>query len=69
MFGSKVANFIEKADNALWIIIKMAQNYKIVDIGIDTNKALGNSSYILESKLTFFYKNKEITIEYFKGVF
>jgi hypothetical protein len=47
----------------------VAQNYKIVDIGIDTNKALGNSSYILESILTFFYKNKEITIEYFKGVF
>jgi hypothetical protein len=69
MFGSKVANFIGKADNALWIINKMAQNYKIVDIGIDTNKALGNSSYILESILTFLYKNKEITIEYFKGVF
>ncbi len=69
MFGEKVANFIGKADNALWIIKKMSKNYKIVDIGIDTNKALGNSSYILESILTYFYKNKEIAQEYFKGVF
>jgi len=69
MFGEKVANVLGKADNALWIINKMAQNYKIVDIGIDTDKALGKSSYILESILTFFYKNKEIAIEYFKGVF
>jgi hypothetical protein len=67
MFGTKVANFIGKADNALWIVNKMAQDYKIVDIGIDVDKALGNSSYILESVLTFFYQNKEIAIEYFKG--
>lgn len=67
MFGSNVADFIGKADNALWIINKMAQDFKIVDIGINVNKALGNSSYTLESILTFFYKNKEIAIEYFKG--
>ena len=69
MFGSRIANFIGKADNALWIINKMAQNYKIIDIGVDVTKALGNSSYILESILTFFYANKEIAIEFFKGVF
>lgn len=69
IFGSKVANFIGKADNALWIINKMVQNYRIVDIGIDVNKALGNSSYTLESILTFFYKNKEIAFEYLKGAF
>ena len=69
MFGSKAANFIGKADNALWIINKMAQNYKIVDIGIDVNKALGNSSYTLESILTFFYKNKDIAAEFLKGAF
>lgn len=67
MFGEKTANVLGKADNILWIINKMVQNFKIVDIGIDTEKALGNSSYILESILTFFYKNKEIAIEYMKG--
>jgi len=68
MFGEKTANVIGKADNALWLINRMVQNYRIVDIGIDTKKALGNSSYILESYLTFFYSNVEIAIEYMKGV-
>lgn len=69
LFDERTANLLGKADNALWIINKMAQKYKIIDIGIDTNKALDKSIYILESILTFFYKNKEIAIEYMKGVF
>jgi RHS repeat-associated protein len=59
-FGSKVANFLGKVDNATWLLDKMVKGYKIVDIGIDLNRAARSSSYLMEQILTFFYQNKEI---------
>ena len=68
-YGANVANFIGKADNAFWLLNKMLQTYRIVDMGIDVTRQLGNSSYKLESILSYFYQNKEIAIEFMKGCF
>jgi len=59
-FGSRIANFIGKVDNAKWLINEMAKNTRIIDIGIDLERAARSSSYAMEQILTFFYKNKEI---------
>lgn len=59
-FGPKVANFLGKVDNAKWLLDKMVKGYKIVDIGIDINRAQRSSSYLMEQILSFFYQNKEI---------
>lgn len=47
----------------------MIQDYRIVDIGIDINKALGNSSYLIESILTFFTKTKKSQLNFLKEPF
>lgn len=62
-YGTKVANFLGKADNAKWLLSEMLNNSKIVDIGIDLDRASRSSSYLMERILSFFYSNKEIVIQ------
>jgi hypothetical protein len=59
-FGTKIANFLGKVDNAKWLLQQMSTNTKIVDIGIDMDRASRSSSYLMERILSFFYQNKEI---------
>ena len=59
-FGTKIANFLGKVDNAKWLLAQMSKNTRIVDIGIDLKRASRSSSYLMERIITFFYKNKEI---------
>ncbi len=59
-FGTRIANFLGKVDNAKWLLRQMASNNKIVDIGIDLHRASRSSSYLMERVLSFFYQNKEI---------
>ena len=69
MFGEKIANFIGGVDNALWLIDKMVNKYKIVDLGLDVDKATHSPFYLMESVLSYLYKNKEFVEEYMKGAF
>ncbi len=66
VFGTKIANGIGGIHNAVWIMDKMIKQYKIVDIGIDANRATSSPYYYMESILTFFYKNKQLVEEFFK---
>jgi RHS repeat-associated protein len=59
-FGTQIANFLGKVDNAKWLLNEMMKNTKIVDIGIDADRAERSSSYLMEFIISFFYKNKEI---------
>jgi len=59
-FGITIANFLGKVDNAKWLLDKMLRGYKVVDIGIDLERASRSSSYLMERIFTFFYQNKEI---------
>lgn len=69
MFGEKLANFIGGVDNALWLIDKMVHKYKIVDLGLDVERAIHSPYYLMESVLSFLYKYKEYAEDFMKGAF
>ena len=66
LFGENIANVLGKADNALWLIEKMTQKYKIVDIGIDLNRAARSSSYILEQIIIWLTRYRNIVKVFFQ---
>ena len=66
LFGENIANFLGKADNALWLINKMMQQYNIVDIGIDVNRASRSSSYILEQIIIWLTRYQNVVRVFFK---
>ena len=66
LFGENIANILGKADNAIWLINKMMQQYKIIDIGIDVTRASRSSSYILEQIIIWLTKYKDVVKEFFK---
>lgn len=66
LFGENIANILGKADNAIWLINKMMQQYKIVDIGIDVNRASRSSSYILEQIIIWLTRYKDVVKAFFK---
>ena len=67
LFGSTIADLIGKADNALWLINKLSQQYQIFDIGIDPNRAARSSSYLLEQIILWLTKYKNIVNAFFGG--
>ncbi len=69
IFGEKLANFIGGVDNALWLIDKMVHKYKIVDLGLDVERAIHSPYYLMESVLSYLYKYKEYAEDFMKGVF
>ena len=64
IFGARLARIIGGVHNALWIIKKMIEKYRIVDIGIDITRATRSPYYLMETILTFFYKYKTLVIDY-----
>jgi len=69
IFGEKLANFIGGVDNALWLIDKMVHKYKIVDLGLDVERATHSPYYLMESVLSYLYKYKDYAEDFMKGVF
>lgn len=66
MFGENIANILGKADNALWLINKMSQQYRIEDIGIEVGRASRSSSYIMESIIVWLTRYKNTVKIFFK---
>ncbi len=69
MFGKKLADFIGGVDNALWLIGKMVQKYKIVDLGLDMKRLERSPYYLMESVLAYLYKYKDYAEDFMKGAF
>jgi hypothetical protein len=69
IFGEKLANFIGGVDNALWLIDKMVHKYKIVDLGLDVERATRSPYYLMESVLSYLYKYKDYAEDFMKGAF
>ncbi len=69
MFGTKLADFIGGVDNALWLIGKMVQKYKIVDLGLDMKRLERSPYYLMESVLAYLYKYKDYAEDFMKGAF
>jgi hypothetical protein len=69
MFGEKLAKFIGGVDNALWLIGKMVQKYKIVDLGLDMDRVARSPYYLMESVLAYLYKYKDYAEDFMKGAF
>jgi hypothetical protein len=69
MFGKELADFIGGVDNALWLIGKMVQKYKIVDLGLDMKRLERSPYYLMESVLAYIYKYKDYAEDFMKGAF
>ena len=52
-FGKVLAEIGGKTSNALWLLSKLRTGYTVFDIGIDANRTLRSSSYMLEQVVSF----------------